>query len=94
MEGKERKEGRFVIEIDHETLNIKVLQLPKPIASIKEYLEDEKLAGQAIHVQTFKVPSYSEDWEEVEMLIHEKNFKVLEWVIGDKKDLLLAERTA
>lgn len=86
-------EGSFVIEIDHETLNIRVLQLPKPIPSIKAYLEDEKLAGQAMLVQTFKVPSYSEDWEEVEMFLHEKNFKVLEWVIDDKKDLLLAERS-
>lgn len=84
--------GSFVIEIDHETLIIKVLQLPKSITSIKEYLENEKLARQAIHVETFKVPSHSEDWEEVEMFLHEKNFKVLEWVIGDKKDLLLAER--
>ncbi len=91
-EYKKRKEGRFIIEINHETLDIKVLQLSKPIKSIKAYLEDEKLAGQAVHVQTFKVPSYSEDWEEVEMLLHEKNFEVLEWFVSDKKDLLLAER--
>ncbi len=91
MEGKEKKEGNFVLEIDHETLEIKVLRLPKPITTLRAYLEDKELAGRATHVESFKVPSHSEDWDDVELSLHEKGFEILEWVIGDKKDVLLAK---
>ncbi|MCL7388251.1 MAG: hypothetical protein LZ170_04815 [Thaumarchaeota archaeon] len=91
MEVEKKKEGNLVLEIDHDTLEIKVLRLPKPITKLQTYLEDKELAERATHVESFKVASHAEDWDDVELSLHEKGFEVLEWIIGDKKDLLLAK---
>jgi hypothetical protein len=91
MEVEKKKEGNLVLEIDHDTLEIKVLRLPKPITKLQTYFEDKELAERATHVESFKVASHAEDWDDVELSLHEKGFEVLEWIIGDKKDLLLAK---
>ncbi|MCS7135662.1 MAG: hypothetical protein RMJ14_02780 [Nitrososphaerota archaeon] len=88
-----QKKSAHIIEFDHvDKLELKVLQLPRPVASVDEYLKDAELRGRAECIETVKVPSHSEDWEDVEMKISEMGFDVVEWHIGDKKDLILVSK--
>ncbi|MEM2910789.1 MAG: hypothetical protein QXO01_06985 [Nitrososphaerota archaeon] len=87
------KKSMYVIEFDHaEKLELKLLQLSRPVASIDEYLKDVELREHAECIRTVKVPSHSEDWEDVEMAINEMGFDIVEWQIGDKKDLILVSK--
>ncbi|MCL7387106.1 MAG: hypothetical protein LZ161_01670 [Thaumarchaeota archaeon] len=87
------KKGEYILEMNHvEELELKILKLPRPIKSVEEYINDVDLKEQTECVMSVKMPPYLRNWEEVEMMVYEMGFEVVEWHTGDTKDLVLVNK--
>jgi len=87
------KKGEYILEMNHvEELELKVHKLPRPVKSVEEYVNDLDLKEQAECIMTVKMPPYLRNWEEVEMMVYEMGFEVIEWHTGGAKDLVLVNK--
>lgn len=87
------EEGIYIIEIDRDKLEFNVLKLQRGVSKVAEYLNNPDLRSKAEHLGSFKIPQHVDEWEGVEMTIYEMGFKIIEWHIGDKLDIVLASKS-